>query len=143
MHLTVHLRLPVFRQSSCIAGSRIRAGSVEGVQWEFGFQCNEHYLKWDRSAQSQLVKLVAMEKLKLTPREFQSRMMQLTVIVPDLSERLETVKATLLIELMRDPNNTAEKIVEIKTALPNLDVGGIMQDIRATYRQQFFRFYSF
>ena len=137
MHLTVHLRLPVFRQSSCIAGSRIRAGSVEGVQWEFGFQCNEHYLKWDRSAQSQFV------KPKLTPKQFQSCMMQLTVVVPDLSERLDTMKATLLIELMRDPNNTAEKIVEIKTALPNLDVGGIMQDIRATYRQQFFRFYSF
>lgn len=108
-------------------GRRVRARSVGKVPWEFGFQCNERYLKWDRSAQSQLVKLVAMEKLKLTPAQFRSRLVQLTAVLPDLSDRLDTMKATLLVELMRDPNDTAEKIVEVKTALPNLDVSGVIR----------------
>jgi hypothetical protein len=31
--------------------------------WEFGFQCNERYLKWDESAQVQLLKLHCSDKL--------------------------------------------------------------------------------
>ena len=120
------LRLRSFGLRTRFRG-RVRPRSVGEVPWEFGFQCNERYLKWDRSAQSQLVKLVAMEKLKLTPAQFRSRLVQLTVVLPDLSDRLDTMKATLLVELMRDPNDTAEKIVVVKTALPNLDVGGVIR----------------
>jgi hypothetical protein len=38
----------------------------KALVWEFGFQCNERYLKWDASAQARLLKLHCSEKLGWT-----------------------------------------------------------------------------
>jgi hypothetical protein len=37
--------------------------------WSFGFQCNERYLDWDKSAQIALIKIWLAEKMKVTVPE--------------------------------------------------------------------------
>jgi hypothetical protein len=37
--------------------------------WSFGFQCNERYLDWDKSAQIALIKIWLAEKMEITVPE--------------------------------------------------------------------------
>lgn len=97
------------------------------VPWSFGFQCNERYLKWDRSAQSQLVKLVVMDKLRLTQEELQSRLIELNAVLPDIGERLDTISVDLLIDLAQDTGSTADKVLAIKMALPSMNVASAIR----------------
>ena len=93
------------------------------LPWEFGFQLNERYLKWNDSAQAQLVKLVVQDKLQLSRAQLQMRLNELTVILPDLTERLDTLTVPLLSDLLRDPEEIANRVLLLKTLLPNLNLG--------------------
>lgn len=118
---------PVFskRQPSAVRKQtnrrRVKAQHKD-APWLFGFQCNERYLEWDRSAQRQLLKLVVAEKLNLTVEQMDSRLIELTAILPDLAEGLGTMKADILVQLIEDPTEIAVRVLYLKTTLPNLDL---------------------
>ena len=119
-------RFPAMRFAKRVDLRRLRRpGRFRSTQlpWEFGFQLNERYLKWNDSAQAQLVKLVVQDKLQLSRAQLQMRLNELTVILPDLTERLETLTAPLLSDLLRDPDEIANRVLLLKTLLPNLDLG--------------------
>lgn len=50
---------------------RANAANEQLPPWLLGFQCNERYLKWDDSAQIQLLKIYAARELgKVLPHRF-------------------------------------------------------------------------
>lgn len=70
--------------------------------WHLGFQMNERFLRWDQSAQLQLVKIILAEKLEVEPAEVEARLMQLSVLLPDFLSRLECTRVNFLQPLLAD-----------------------------------------
>ena len=68
-----------------------------------------------------------MDKLQLSQEQLQSRLVDLNAVLPNLSERLDTLQVQLLVELVKDPSDIAERVLTLKTLLPNLDVAQVVR----------------
>lgn len=113
-----------------LRGSSIKVGAdelaLEKPPWMFGFQCNERYLDWDASAQRQLLKIVAADKLGVSEEELGERINQVGTLVPDLVGRLDVIRADLLVKLLEDVGMLSEKLVVLRNALPEVDISSLV-----------------
>lgn len=100
--------------------------AAEMPPWMFGFQCNERYLDWDASAQRQLLKIVASDKLGISEEELSKRINQVGILIPGLVSKLEVIKADLLVKLLEDTGELSEKLVVLRDALPGVDISGLV-----------------
>ena len=102
-----------------------RAHEERPPPWSFGFQTNERYLKWDESAQRQLLKLHVAAKLdKVLPgcntacmfchcqcdqlsqsqevSWVEDKLQELASIIPDLEGKMDRMKADIVMQLVSD-----------------------------------------
>lgn len=98
----------------------------DATPWRFGFQCNERYLDWDLSAQRQLLKIVAAEELGISSDELTARIQQLGTLIPDLTTKLDVMKADLLVKLLSDPDELSQKLVVLREALPHANISDLV-----------------
>lgn len=97
--------------------------------WNFGFQTNERYLKWDESAQRQVLKMHVADKLGQVPcgrfccgtcqhlfpqprntpyhclqevSWVEGKLQELVDIIPDLAGKVDHMKADIVIQLVSD-----------------------------------------
>ncbi|CAL8465256.1 g4791 [Coccomyxa elongata] len=89
--------------------------------WLLGFQCNERYLKWGDSAQTQLLKIYAARELRKDVPWVDEQLAFLSDTLPDLVNKLSRMKAGLLLELVEDTQAVANKMVQLKALLPSID----------------------
>lgn len=103
------------------------AAQESSSPFHIGFQINERNLLWDESAQRRLVKIGVAQKLDVTVEVVEERLLQLSAVLPDLMvNKLESMKVDLLAALCRDPGHTAQRLVELRTLLPTIDVAQLV-----------------
>jgi len=87
---------------------------------------NERYMDWDDVATQRLVIKIASERLEIPPPQVMARMSALAALIPQLGNRFETIMMDVLVDLIRDPDHTAEIIVTLALMLPGADVEKIV-----------------
>ncbi len=103
-----------------------KVGQERPPPWKFGFQTNERHLKWDESAQRQLLKMHVADKLgqvaHLLLQRFvctchdvqlivhiqqevswvEDKLQEVVEIIPDLAGKVDTMKADIVMQLVSD-----------------------------------------
>lgn len=103
-----------------------RDPAAEGTPWQFGYQCNERYLKWDVSAQRQLIIIWVAQQLDVTLPEVHDRLAELALLLPDLDAKLDRMQAKLVLALVRDLPSTTARILDLRRLLPSLDLAALL-----------------
>jgi hypothetical protein len=83
---------------------------------------NERYLEWDDSAARQLLKLYVAEQLDTDLDYFNVKMQQLAAVCPDMVNKLDKMKASLILALVRDTEKVTERMIALTNALPGVNV---------------------
>ncbi|BDA50236.1 hypothetical protein COCOBI_15-3650 [Coccomyxa sp. Obi] len=104
------------------ANANIQPGADSQLPpWLLGFQCNERYLKWGDSAQTQLLKIYAARELGKDVPWVEEQLTFLSDTLPDLVNKLSRMKAGLLLALVKDTQAIANKMVQLKALLPSIN----------------------
>ena len=93
-----------------------------------GFQCNERYLRWDQSAQRQLVLIWVAQQLSLTLPQLEERLAELSLLLPALVAKLDRLEAKLVLHLVTDLPAITQHILELRQLLPCLDLNALLAD---------------
>ena len=68
------------------------APAADGSPWGLGYQMNERYLKWDSSAQRQLILIWVAQQLDISLPELEERVAELALLLPDLDSKLDRLQ---------------------------------------------------
>ncbi|KAL4421626.1 hypothetical protein ABPG75_010917 [Micractinium tetrahymenae] len=115
--------------SSPVPSSRsvdIEEAAGGSAPWKMGYQCNERYLKWDSSAQRQLILIWVAQQLDLTMEQLEGRVAELALLLPDLDAKLDRLQAKLVLALVKDLSSTTARILELRRLLPSLDLSALL-----------------
>jgi hypothetical protein len=98
-------------------GSAQRLSGGDGTNC--GFQVNERYLEWDDSAARRLLKLYLGRELAQPMEWVDERLAEIVVLLPNLEAKLArgSVKADMVLQLVRDTTAAAARLVALKEAL--------------------------
>ncbi len=96
--------------------------NADGSDTVYGFQCNERYLEWDDSAARQLIKIYVAEQLGTDLDYVNARMQELAAVCPDMVNKLDKLKANLVLTLVRDTEKVAQRMIALTNALPGINV---------------------
>ena len=118
--------LSITRQQHVASSSTEELRSPDGSNTVFGFQCNERHLKWDESATRQLIKIWVAEQLEIDLDATNRRLAELSVLLPDLLNELEKMKAGVVLELCRDTEAVAKRLMELKEVLPGVNISFVL-----------------
>eukprot|EP00192_Tetraselmis_astigmatica_P021826 CAMPEP_0117673676 /NCGR_PEP_ID=MMETSP0804-20121206/14603_1 /TAXON_ID=1074897 /ORGANISM="Tetraselmis astigmatica, Strain CCMP880" /LENGTH=268 /DNA_ID=CAMNT_0005482437 /DNA_START=315 /DNA_END=1122 /DNA_ORIENTATION=- len=77
---------------------------------------------WNTGRQAQLLKSVVAEALNLSQGETETRLVELQKLIPDMAEKLPTMKATIVTEMVRDTGAMAQRLVRLKRIFPSGNV---------------------
>lgn len=94
----------------------------DGSDTVYGFQINERYLQWDDSATRQLLRIHVAEQLDTDVDHVNQKIAELSVLLPDLVNKLETMKASLLLSLIHDTDKVAQRMLDLKEVLLDMNV---------------------
>jgi hypothetical protein len=94
----------------------------DGSDTIYGFQCNERYLEWDDSAARQLIKIYVAEQLGTDLDYVNARMQELAAVCPDMVNKLDKLKASFVLALVRDTEKVALRMIALTDALPGINV---------------------
>ncbi|PRW60757.1 ATP-dependent zinc metalloprotease FTSH mitochondrial [Chlorella sorokiniana] len=87
---------------------------------------NERYLRWDASAQRQLIMIWVAQQLDVTMAELEERVAELALLLPDLYSKLDKLQAKLVLALVRDLPTTTQRILALREALPSLNLSALL-----------------
>lgn len=110
------------RRRTPIDASSQELRNPDGSDTVFGFQCNERYLDWDESATRQLLRIYAAEQLGTDLEDINQRLLELAAIFPDMVNKLERLKAGLVVSLLRNTRAVAHRMIALTEALPGINV---------------------
>lgn len=91
-----------------------------------GFQINERYLEWDDSAARRLIKIYVAQELDQTIEWVDQRLDTLSALIPDLSIKLNKLQANLVLQLAKDPDAVAHRLLSLKQRLPGADLATML-----------------
>lgn len=103
-----------------------RAHEERPPPWSFGFQTNERYLKWDESAQRQLLKLHVAAKLDKEVSWVEDKLQELASIIPDLEGKMDRMKADIVMQLVSDTQAVAQRVLDVHALLPNVNASKLL-----------------
>ncbi|PRW58273.1 ER lumen retaining receptor isoform B [Chlorella sorokiniana] len=83
-------------------------------------------LQFDTQLNQGLVRSAAARESGLDYDEFEARLQRLFTLVPFLQERMLRMQPKLLAALAAEPEQLAQRLVELKTLLPQADVAAIV-----------------
>lgn len=98
----------------------------EDPPWTFGFQCNERYLQWDDSAQRQLLKIHARQKLQCSDQQLNDKLQELARLLPDLASKLERLRADVLLALLSNLPRLARELLQLRDLMPQTNVSELV-----------------
>ncbi|KAL4450220.1 hypothetical protein ABPG77_010889 [Micractinium sp. CCAP 211/92] len=104
----------------------IEEAASGSAPWKMGYQCNERYLKWDSSAQRQLVLIWVAQQLDLTLEQLEGRLAELALLLPGLDAKLGRMQAKLVLALVKDLPATSERVLHLRRLLPSLDLSALL-----------------
>ncbi|GAB4822584.1 hypothetical protein N2152v2_009630 [Parachlorella kessleri] len=113
--------VPADQQQALSEAGRLSEGGTN-----CGFQLNERYLQWDESAQRRLIKIYVAQELKQTVEWVDARLLELSILLPDLLPKLDRLQAKLVLQLVRDTPAVAAKLVHFRELLPELDLSRLL-----------------
>lgn len=96
--------------------------AANAAPWHIGAQTNERLLAWDEGAQAQLLKIHLCGQLGVTQDELRAQLEALMSLLPDLANRLHTLRAPLALSLLRDLPGVASRLLQLRELLPGADV---------------------
>jgi len=91
-----------------------------------GFQINERYLEWDDSAARRLIKIYVAQELDQTIEWVDQRLDTLSALIPGLSIKLNKLQANLVLQLAKDPDSVAQRLLSLKQCLPGADLAAML-----------------
>ncbi|KAK9813660.1 hypothetical protein WJX73_002170 [Symbiochloris irregularis] len=127
-------------RSTCIqaqpSGSE-QAQSIEDVDrysdkwtgnepWVTIFDLRERDSAWLDSQQAALVKAFAQKELNMDSEELEELLTQLSTLLPDIGGRVSAMRPKNLAALLRDKDKVAERLVQLRQLLPELDVSALV-----------------
>lgn len=105
-----------------IQGNRQLRNS-DGSDTVFGFQVNERYLDWDESAARQLIRIWVAEQMNCDVEYVNEKLAELSVLLPDMVNRLDKLQAQLVLQLVQNVDNVAHRMISLTDALgPGVNV---------------------
>ena len=96
--------------------------NADGSDTIYGFQCNERFLKWDESAARQLIRIYLAEQLDTDLDYVNVKLTELGAACPDMVDKLDKMKATLVLSLVKDTEKVAKRMIALTNALPGINV---------------------
>ncbi|DBB04678.1 hypothetical protein WJX77_011941 [Trebouxia sp. C0004] len=94
--------------------------------WIFGFQTNERHLKWDESAQRQLLKMHVADKLGQEVSWVEDKLQEIVQIIPDLAGKVDTMKADIVMQLVSDTQAVTQRVMDLRELLPDVNVSKLL-----------------
>ncbi|KAL4549544.1 hypothetical protein Ndes2526B_g04552 [Nannochloris sp. 'desiccata'] len=111
-----------FPRAIAHASNKSELRNSDGSDTIYGFQCDERYLEWDDSAARQLIKIYVAEKLDTDLDYVNLKMKELAAVCPDMVNKLDKLKANLVLALVRDTEKVAERMIALTSVLPGSNV---------------------
>ncbi|CAK0787048.1 hypothetical protein CVIRNUC_010264 [Coccomyxa viridis] len=108
--------------SSPAATERSSDAHRRALPWAITFDIRWRESVWGEQTQERMVKMFAAKELGLDTDMLSYRLRQLTLLLPDMSSRVASMKPALLAEILRDPALVAERCVRLREALPHANV---------------------
>ncbi|BDA50590.1 hypothetical protein COCOBI_16-2660 [Coccomyxa sp. Obi] len=96
------------------------------IPWTLTFDLRERETIWTDENKARLVQIFAARKLGMDEHMVSYRLRQLTLLLPDLSERVSSMKPDLLADILRDPVTVAERCVGLRDGLPFANVSKLV-----------------
>ncbi|KAK9917180.1 hypothetical protein WJX75_001602 [Coccomyxa subellipsoidea] len=96
------------------------------VLQEHNWQRWERETIWTDENKARLVQLFAAKELGMDKDMLSYRLRQLTLLLPDLSGRVASMKPALLADILRDPVTVAERCVGLRDGLPFANVSRLV-----------------
>ncbi|CAL8464994.1 g4529 [Coccomyxa elongata] len=102
------------------------ASAQRPIPWTLTFDLRERDTIWTDQNKARLVQIFAARKLGMDEHMLSYRLRQLTLLLPDLSERVSSMKPDLLADILRDPVIVAERCVGLRDGLPFANVSKLV-----------------
>lgn len=103
-----------------------KVGQERPPPWKFGFQTNERHLKWDESAQRQLLKMHVADKLGQEVSWVENKLQEVVEIIPDLAGKVDTMKADIVMQLVSDTQAVTQRVMDVRQLLPHVNVSKLL-----------------
>lgn len=116
----------IYPRAIAHASNKSELRNPDGSNTVYGFQCNERYLEWDDSAARQLIKMYVAEQLDTDLDYVNVKMEELAAVCPDMVNKLDKMKADLVLALVKDTGKVAERMIALTNALPGINVSQIV-----------------
>ena len=96
--------------------------NADGSDTIYGFQVNERYLDWDESAARQLIKIYCAEQLNTDVDFINARLSELEAVLPDMVQKLDRLKADIVLSLVKNVEAVAKRLLALAEALPGVNI---------------------
>ncbi|EIE20528.1 hypothetical protein COCSUDRAFT_48546 [Coccomyxa subellipsoidea C-169] len=100
--------------------------SQRPAPWTIIFDIRERETIWTDENKARLVQMFAAKELGMDKDMLSYRLRQLTLLLPDLSGRVASMKPALLADILRDPVAVAERCVGLRDGLPFANVSRLI-----------------
>eukprot|EP00775_Hariotina_reticulata_P003423 gene3423-3695_t len=117
-----HIFNPDGAATSAGDGSQFDKAVVQDAPapWAVSWQMSERNLVWNDQLKLQLIKRASADKLGLSDGELEQRLATITLLLPDLADRLTRAPPTLLAQLAANTDTLAARLLRLKLIFPEV-----------------------